>query len=77
MDASSIPSQAGGGGNGTIHAYNKQVVGGMTHTFNQNSILDARIGFTWTQGGKITLSRRWHQPEHTGRHSWIADGCLR
>ena len=24
----------------------------MTHTFNQSSILDARIGFTWTQGGK-------------------------
>ena len=53
VDASSIPGQAGGGGNGTIHAYNKQVVGGMTHTFNQNSILDARIGFTWTQGGKM------------------------
>jgi Carboxypeptidase regulatory-like domain/TonB-dependent Receptor Plug Domain/TonB dependent receptor len=52
VDASSIPGNAGGGGNGTIHAYNKQVVGGFTHTFNQSSILDARIGFTWTQGGK-------------------------
>jgi Carboxypeptidase regulatory-like domain/TonB-dependent Receptor Plug Domain/TonB dependent receptor len=52
VDASSIPGQAGGGGNGTIHAYNKQIVGGITHTFNQSSILDARIGFTWTQGGK-------------------------
>jgi hypothetical protein len=24
----------------------------LTHTFNQSSILDARVGFTWTQGGK-------------------------
>lgn len=52
VDASSIPGQAGGGGNGTIHAYNRQVAAGVTHTFNQNSILDGRIGFTWTQGGK-------------------------
>ncbi len=52
VDASSIPGLAGGGGNGTIHAYNKQVAAGVTHTFNQNSIIDGRIGFTWTQGGK-------------------------
>jgi hypothetical protein len=52
VDASSIPGLAGGGGNGTIHAYNKQVAAGVTRTFTQNSILDARIGFTWTQGGK-------------------------
>lgn len=52
VDASSIPGLAGGGGNGTIHVYNKQVAAGTTHTFTQNSILDARIGFTWTQGGK-------------------------
>ena len=35
VDASSIPGLAGGGGNGTIHAYNKQLAGGVTHTFNQ------------------------------------------
>ena len=52
VDASSIPGAAGGGGNGTIHAYNKQVAAGVTHMFSQSSILDARIGFTWTQGGK-------------------------
>ena len=52
VDASSIPGLAGGGGNGTIHAYNRQIVGGVTRTFTQNSILDARIGFTWTKGGK-------------------------
>ena len=52
VDASSIPGTAGGGGNGTIHAYNKQLAAGVTYTFSQNSILDARVGFTWTQGGK-------------------------
>ncbi len=52
IDASSIPGDAGGGGNGTIHAYNRQIAAGVTRTFTQNSILDARIGFTWTEGGK-------------------------
>jgi len=52
VDASSIPGVAGGGGNGTIHAYNRQIAGGVTHSFSSNSILDARIGFTWTKGGK-------------------------
>ena len=52
VDASSIPGAAGGGGNGTIHAYNKQLAAGVTHAFSQNSILDARVGFTWTLGGK-------------------------
>ena len=52
VDASSIPGAAGGGGNGTIHAYNRQIAAGLTRTFTQNSILDARVGFTWTKGGK-------------------------
>lgn len=52
VDASSIPGLAGGGGNGTIHDYNKQLAAGVTHAFTQNSILDARVGFTWTLGGK-------------------------
>jgi hypothetical protein len=52
VDASPIPGDDGGGGNGTLHIYNKQVAAGVTHSFTQNSILDARIGFTWTIGGK-------------------------
>ena len=52
VDATSIPGDAGDGGNGTIHAYNRQVAAGITHTFSPSSMLDARIGFTWTQGGK-------------------------
>jgi len=53
IDASSIPGDAGDGGNGTIHAYNKQLAAGITHTFGTNAAIDARIGFTWNQGGKL------------------------
>lgn len=52
VDATSIPGDAGDGGNGTIHAYNRQIAAGVTHSFSPNTALDARIGFTWTQGGK-------------------------
>lgn len=52
VDASSIPGDAGDGGNGTIHAYNKQIAAGITHTFSTNAAIDARVGFTWTLGGK-------------------------
>jgi hypothetical protein len=53
VDATSIPGDAGDGGNGTIHAYNRQIAAGITHAFGANSTLDARVGFTWTQGGKM------------------------
>jgi hypothetical protein len=52
VDATSIPGDAGDGGNGTIHAYNRQIAAGITHSFSPSSTLDARIGFTWTHGGK-------------------------
>jgi hypothetical protein len=52
VDATSIPGPAGSGGNGTIHAYNTQIALGVTRMFTQSSILDARLGLTWTQGGK-------------------------
>jgi len=52
VDATSIPGDAGDGGNGTIHAYNRQIAAGVTHAFSSASTLDARIGFTWTHGGK-------------------------
>ena len=52
VDAEPISGAAGGNGNGTIHDYNKQIAAGYTFLFSQNSILDARVGFTWTLGGK-------------------------
>ena len=52
VDAEAITGPAGGNGNGTIHDYNKQIAAGYTFLFSQNSIIDARVGFTWTLGGK-------------------------
>jgi len=47
-----IQGSAGGNANGFVHIFNQQIVGGVTHTFTQNSILDARFGFTRTDAGK-------------------------
>ncbi len=52
VDAEPITGPAGGNGNGTIHDYNKQIAAGYTFLFSQNSIIDARVAFTWTLGGK-------------------------
>jgi hypothetical protein len=47
-----IQGPAGGNSNGTVNIFNQQIAGGVTHTFNQSSILDARFAFTRTDGGK-------------------------
>ena len=47
-----IQGPAGGNSNGTVNIFNQQAAGGVTHIFNQNAILDARFGFTLTDGGK-------------------------
>ncbi len=52
QDANGIPGPAGGNSNGNIYITNKQVAAGVTHSFNQSNILDARLGFDWTKGGK-------------------------
>ncbi len=38
-----IQGPAGGNSNGIVNIFNQQVAGGVTHIFNQNSILDARF----------------------------------
>ena len=52
QDAEPLTGAAGGNANGTLHDYNKQIAAGYTFLFSQNSILDARVAFTWTLGGK-------------------------
>lgn len=47
-----IQGPAGGNSNGTVNIFNRQVAGGVTHSFTQNQILDARFGYTHTNGGK-------------------------
>ena len=47
-----IQGPAGGNANGFVHIFNRQIAGGVTRVFNQNSILDARFAYTHTDGGK-------------------------
>jgi hypothetical protein len=47
-----IQGPAGGNANGFVRIFNRQIAGGVTHVFNQNSILDARFAYTHTDGGK-------------------------
>ncbi len=47
-----IQGPAGGNSNGLVNIFNQQAAGGVTHAFDQNLILDARFGFTLTDGGK-------------------------
>ncbi len=47
-----IQGPAGGNANGNVLIFNQQYAGGVTHVFNQNSILDARFAYAHTDGGK-------------------------
>ncbi len=50
-DQPTIPLPSGGAGNGHIYAKNKQFVLGTTWA-RTSSLLEARFGYSWTQGGK-------------------------
>ena len=53
MDPNSITGPAGGSQiNGNVHIYNQQIAAGGTYTLTPTSLLDARVGFTWNEGGK-------------------------
>ena len=47
-----IPGADGGNANGNVHINNKQAVLGATWTINSTSVLEARLGADYTQGGK-------------------------
>ncbi|HVD92077.1 MAG TPA: hypothetical protein VNC21_07340, partial [Vicinamibacterales bacterium] len=51
FDQPNIPLPSGGAGNGAIYARNKQFVFGSTWV-RAASLLEARFGYSWTQGGK-------------------------
>ena len=52
MSPPAIQGPAGGNANGSVRIFNRQIAGGVTHVFSQNSILDARFAYTHTDGGK-------------------------
>ena len=47
-----IAGPAGGGGSGFQYGYNTQVAAGSTYVISPKSLVEARIGFTWTTSGK-------------------------
>ena len=50
-----IPGPAGGNANGNVHIFNQQLDPGVTYSFSPTSVLEARLGFTWTEGGKTPI----------------------
>ena len=50
-----IPGPAGGNANGSVHIFNQQWNPGTTWTISPTSILEARLGLTWTEGGKSPI----------------------
>ena len=51
-DQPPIPLPSGGGGNGNIYARNKQLVLGSTYVASDRSLLEVRLGWSNTEGGK-------------------------
>ena len=47
-----IPGPSGGNSNGNVYIRNKQGVPGVTWTINPTSVLEARVGIDYTEGGK-------------------------
>ncbi|WP_236657337.1 TonB-dependent receptor domain-containing protein [Acidisarcina polymorpha] len=54
--APNIPGLAGGNSNGTLFAYTRQIAGGYNFTPTANSILELRLGLTWTRSGKSPVN---------------------
>ena len=52
VDQAPVPLPAGGDGNGTIYAQNKQLALGSTYVLGDASLLEARFGWSQTRGGK-------------------------
>jgi hypothetical protein len=54
--APNIPGLAGGNTVGTLYAYTRQIAGGYNVTPTPKSILELRLGLTWTTSGKMPLN---------------------
>ncbi|MGA2249885.1 carboxypeptidase regulatory-like domain-containing protein [Terracidiphilus sp.] len=54
--APNIPGLAGGNSNGTLYAYTRQIAGGYNFSPTTNSILQLRLGLTWTNSGKSPVN---------------------
>jgi len=50
-----IPGPAGGNNNGNVHIFNQQLDPGISYLFNSRTVLDARLAFSWVEGGKSPI----------------------
>ncbi len=50
-----IPGPAGGNNNGNVHIFNQQFVPGITYSLNSTTVVEARAGIGWTEGGKTPI----------------------
>jgi hypothetical protein len=50
-----IPGPAGGNNNGNVRILNKQINPGVTWTATPTMTVEARLGVTWTEGGKSPI----------------------
>ena len=55
FDPPGIPGPAGGNANGFFHQFNQQLAPGITYSLSPTSVLEARLGFSWTDGGKSPI----------------------
>jgi hypothetical protein len=51
-----IPGAAGGSANGNVYIRNLQAVPGVTWTMSPTSVLEARVGFDYTEAGKNPIA---------------------
>jgi len=54
--APNIPGLAGGNSNGTLYAHTRQIASGYNFIPTPSSILQLRLGLTWTQSGKSPIN---------------------
>ncbi len=50
-----IPGAAGGNNNGDVHQFNQQLAAGATYSFSPTSLIEARLGISWFDGGKTPI----------------------
>ena len=55
FDPPNIPGPAGGNANGNVRVANKQFEPALTYTLSPSSVIEGRLGVTWTEGGKTPI----------------------
>lgn len=55
LEPPAIPGPSGGNSNGNVRVLNKQWAIGSTYTLNPTSLIEFRLGFSQTEGGKFPL----------------------